>query len=203
MIRVALLQLESGATTGDNLRSGLAACREARANGADIALLPEVWSHGYAFPDADDGAARRRGDGPRSATTRSSSAGTARLRPKAVSRSGSRTSRRTPRDRATPSCSSMAPARSCFDTRGAHLRLYQRATLYPGRGLQRRDPRDGQGAARGRGDDLLRPREPGKRANPRGQGGRAGAGSERVRARGAPDRSDEDRGLSRTRSRSR
>ena len=54
VIRVALLQLEPGATTSENLRSGLAACREARANGADIALLPEVWSHGYAFPNPDD-----------------------------------------------------------------------------------------------------------------------------------------------------
>ena len=57
VIRVALLQIESGATTGENLRSGLAACREARANGADIALLPEVWSHDYAFPNAEDAAA--------------------------------------------------------------------------------------------------------------------------------------------------
>ena len=57
VIRVALLQLTAGATTGENLRSGLAACREARANGTDVALLPEVWSHGYSFPDADDGAA--------------------------------------------------------------------------------------------------------------------------------------------------
>ena len=57
VIRVALLQLSAGATIGENLRSGLAACREARANGADIALLPEVWSHGYAFPNANDRAA--------------------------------------------------------------------------------------------------------------------------------------------------
>ena len=57
VIRVALLQLSAGVTVDENLRSGLAACREARANGADIALLPEVWSHGYALPNADDGAA--------------------------------------------------------------------------------------------------------------------------------------------------
>ena len=56
-IRVAFLQLTAGTTVGDNLRSGLEACRKARASGADIALLPEVWSHGYAFPDADDDAA--------------------------------------------------------------------------------------------------------------------------------------------------
>ena len=52
-IRVALLQLSAGADIKENLLSGLAACREARANGADIALLPEAWSHGYALPDAD------------------------------------------------------------------------------------------------------------------------------------------------------
>ena len=52
VIRVAPLQLSAGAAVEENLRSGLAACREARANGADIALLPEVWSHGYALPDA-------------------------------------------------------------------------------------------------------------------------------------------------------
>ena len=57
VIRVALLQLSAGATVSENLRSGLAACREARENGADIALLPEVWSHGYALPDAADTAA--------------------------------------------------------------------------------------------------------------------------------------------------
>ena len=54
VIRVALLQLTTSTSVGENLRSGLAACREARAKGADIALLPEVWSHGYALPNADD-----------------------------------------------------------------------------------------------------------------------------------------------------
>ena len=66
VIRVALLQLSAGATIGENLRSGLAACREARANGADIALLPEVWSHGYAFPETPTTAPpRKHGDRPR------------------------------------------------------------------------------------------------------------------------------------------
>jgi predicted amidohydrolase len=59
-IRVAFLQLTAGATVADNLQSGVEACRQARANGADIALLPEVWSHGYAFPDADDAGAAER-----------------------------------------------------------------------------------------------------------------------------------------------
>ena len=57
VIRVALLQLSTSTAIGENLRSGLAACREARAKGADIALLPEVWSHGYALPNADDASA--------------------------------------------------------------------------------------------------------------------------------------------------
>ena len=39
VIRVALLQLSAGAAVEENLLSGLAACREARANGADIAAL--------------------------------------------------------------------------------------------------------------------------------------------------------------------
>ncbi|MCY4478532.1 MAG: hypothetical protein OXB97_01415 [Rhodospirillales bacterium] len=52
VIRVALLQLSTSTAIGENFRSGLAACREARAKGADIALLPEIWSHGYALPNA-------------------------------------------------------------------------------------------------------------------------------------------------------
>ena len=60
VIRVAFLQLTAGATVEDNLRSGLAACREAREHGADIALLPEVWSHGYELADPEvSGAAER------------------------------------------------------------------------------------------------------------------------------------------------
>ena len=60
VIRVAFLQLTAGATVEDNLRSGLAACREAREHGADIALLPEVWSHGYELADLEvSGAAER------------------------------------------------------------------------------------------------------------------------------------------------
>ena len=60
VIRVAFLQLTAGPTVEENLRSGLEMCREARTHGADIALLPEVWSHGYVFPDADDSAATER-----------------------------------------------------------------------------------------------------------------------------------------------
>ncbi len=60
VVRVAFLQLSVGATVEDNLRSGLDACREAREGGADIALLPEVWSHGYALADTDDSGAVER-----------------------------------------------------------------------------------------------------------------------------------------------
>ena len=60
VVRVAFLQLTVGPTVDDNLRSGIEACREARDHGADIALLPEVWSHGYAFPDADDSSSAER-----------------------------------------------------------------------------------------------------------------------------------------------
>ena len=46
-LKIALLQI---APTGDlegNLVKGIAACREAKAMGADIALFPEMWSCGY------------------------------------------------------------------------------------------------------------------------------------------------------------
>ena len=33
-----------------NIFNGMKACREAKANGADIALFPEMWSSGYTFP---------------------------------------------------------------------------------------------------------------------------------------------------------
>ena len=33
-----------------NIFNGIKACREAKANGADIALFPEMWSSGYTFP---------------------------------------------------------------------------------------------------------------------------------------------------------
>ncbi len=60
VIRVAFLQLTAGATVEDNLRAGLEACREARDHGADIALLPEIWSHGYALADTDENGAAER-----------------------------------------------------------------------------------------------------------------------------------------------
>lgn len=53
-LRIALLQL---ASAGDDRRSrlerGRDACREAAARGAHLALFPESFSTGYAFPDGD------------------------------------------------------------------------------------------------------------------------------------------------------
>ena len=37
-----------------NIFNGIKACREAKANGADIALFPEMWSSGYTFPHNKD-----------------------------------------------------------------------------------------------------------------------------------------------------
>jgi N-carbamoylputrescine amidase len=53
-LRIALLQIAAaGHDPVANLETGLAACREAAGLGADIALLPEQWSTGYAFEDGD------------------------------------------------------------------------------------------------------------------------------------------------------
>ena len=49
-LRVALLQLRPGAGLLENQEKGLAACRKAREEGADIALFPEMWSSGYTIP---------------------------------------------------------------------------------------------------------------------------------------------------------
>lgn len=49
-LKIAFLQLVPGVNIEDNMEKGIKACREAKANGADIALFPEMWSSGYAFP---------------------------------------------------------------------------------------------------------------------------------------------------------
>ena len=46
-LNLALLQLSPAGTLAGNLEKGLAACRRAKALGADIALFPEMWSNGY------------------------------------------------------------------------------------------------------------------------------------------------------------
>lgn len=46
-LNLALLQISPAGTLAGNLEKGLAACRRAKALGADIALFPEMWSNGY------------------------------------------------------------------------------------------------------------------------------------------------------------
>jgi predicted amidohydrolase len=53
-LRIALLQLAgAGYDRETSLVRGLRACREAAAKGADVALLPELWSTGYEFTEGD------------------------------------------------------------------------------------------------------------------------------------------------------
>ena len=49
-LKIAFLQLVPDVNIKDNIEKGIKACREAKANGADIALFPEMWSSGYTFP---------------------------------------------------------------------------------------------------------------------------------------------------------
>ena len=53
-LRVALLQLSPARDVEASCAQGLEVCREAAAQGADVALFPELWSHGYALPDPAD-----------------------------------------------------------------------------------------------------------------------------------------------------
>lgn len=50
-LKIALLQLSPAPDAQTAMERGLAACEEAAANGADIALFPEMWSNGYAMFD--------------------------------------------------------------------------------------------------------------------------------------------------------
>ena len=50
-LKIALLQLSPPSDAQAAMERGLAACEEAAANGADIALFPEMWSNGYAVFD--------------------------------------------------------------------------------------------------------------------------------------------------------
>ena len=55
VLHIALLQLLPGHTPEEALQKGLAACRAAKAQGADLALFPEMWSCGYRIPvDLDE-----------------------------------------------------------------------------------------------------------------------------------------------------
>ncbi len=53
-LRIALLQLLPGPDIDTQAEIGAAACREAKAGGADIALFPEMWSCGYELPEDPD-----------------------------------------------------------------------------------------------------------------------------------------------------
>lgn len=53
-LRVALLQLLPEGTLEANLEKGSAACRNAKEQGADIALFPELWNIGYDLPNSLD-----------------------------------------------------------------------------------------------------------------------------------------------------
>lgn len=49
-LKIAFLQILPEGSVEANLRKGLAACREAKELGAELALFPEMWSTGYTFP---------------------------------------------------------------------------------------------------------------------------------------------------------
>ncbi len=49
-LTIAFLQLLPAGSLEENMEKGIMACREAKEKGADIALFPEMWSCGYAFP---------------------------------------------------------------------------------------------------------------------------------------------------------
>lgn len=48
--KIALLQLLPGKNIEEQAQKGEAACRKAKALGADVALFPEMWSDGYFLP---------------------------------------------------------------------------------------------------------------------------------------------------------
>lgn len=50
-LNIALLQIAPTGSLEGNLEKGIAACREAKTMGADIALFPEMWSCGYDICD--------------------------------------------------------------------------------------------------------------------------------------------------------
>lgn len=57
ILTIALLQVRAaGHDQATNLARGEAACRRAAAEGADIALFPEMWNTGYVFAQAGGGA---------------------------------------------------------------------------------------------------------------------------------------------------
>ena len=60
-LKIALLQMTScGADQAASLAKGEAFCRRAKAQGADLALFPEMWNIGYTFFDLGEPGARER-----------------------------------------------------------------------------------------------------------------------------------------------
>ena len=53
-LNLGLLQILPGTTLVDQFQIGVEACREAKKQGADIALFPEMWSCGYTIPEDPD-----------------------------------------------------------------------------------------------------------------------------------------------------
>ncbi len=49
-IKIAFLQLLPAGGTRENMEKGIRYCKEAKKQGADIALFPEMWSTGYHIP---------------------------------------------------------------------------------------------------------------------------------------------------------
>lgn len=49
--KVAMLQLLPGETQTENLQKGMDACRAAKAQGAELAVFPEIWNTGYTIPE--------------------------------------------------------------------------------------------------------------------------------------------------------
>ena len=48
-LKIALLQISPCGSLEKNLEKGIQSCRQAKKQGADIALFPEMWSNGYAI----------------------------------------------------------------------------------------------------------------------------------------------------------
>ena len=53
ILKIALLQIAPTGSLEGNLKKGILACRQAKEQGADIALFPEMWSNGYQIYDRE------------------------------------------------------------------------------------------------------------------------------------------------------
>ena len=53
-LTIAFLQLLPTGSLEGNMEKGIKACLQAKEKGADIAIFPEMWSCGYAFPHEEE-----------------------------------------------------------------------------------------------------------------------------------------------------